>query len=82
MQFKLEVITIGAAYFGYFVAAIVALGLLAQDDVPASVVEYAHQVVFVTSGPALWLHALRLHAAGLRGAPPSDPSGSFFTPTT
>ena len=49
MQFKLEVIIIGAAYFGYFVAAIVALALLAQDEVPAGVIEYAHQVVFVTS---------------------------------
>ena len=49
-KFELEVWIIAAAYFGYFVAAVVALALLGQDDVPGGVIEYAHQVVFVTSG--------------------------------
>jgi len=50
MKFELEVWTIAAAYFCYFVSAIVALVLLGMEDVADGVIEYAYQVVFVTSG--------------------------------
>ena len=50
MKFELEVWIIAAAYFGYFVSAIVALVLLGMEEVSDGVIEYAQQVVFVTSG--------------------------------
>lgn len=49
MEFKVEVWIIAAAYFGYFVSAIVALVLLGMEDVTNGVIEFSHQVVFVTS---------------------------------
>jgi len=49
MKFQLEVWTVSAAYFCYFVSAIVALFLLGMEDVSGGVIEFAHQVVFVTS---------------------------------
>lgn len=50
MKFETEVIVIGAAYFGYFVAGAVALALLGAYPADDPVLEYAYQVVFVTSG--------------------------------
>ena len=50
LKFETEVIVIGAAYFGYFVAAFVALVLLGTSPKDDTVLEFAYQVVFVTSG--------------------------------
>lgn len=49
MRFEHEVWVVGAIYFGYFVAALVATVLLAAQPADDDVLEYAYWVVFVTS---------------------------------
>ena len=49
LKFEYEVWVVGAIYFGYFVAALVAAVLLAAHPADDGVLEYAYWVVFVTS---------------------------------
>ena len=50
MPTRTEIIFTAVIYFGYFVAAAIAVGLLAQQPSEAGALEYAYLVVFGTSG--------------------------------
>ena len=74
MKFELEVWIIAAAYFGYFVSAIVALVLLGMEEVSDGVIEYAQQVVFVIGAhsqridaPEVWRCEFEVGYLPLRG---------------
>tara|TARA_Y100000768_G_scaffold276587_1_gene212119 strand:+ start:4403 stop:4864 length:462 start_codon:yes stop_codon:yes gene_type:complete len=85
MDFKTEVIFTAVIYFGYFVAALVALVLLGVQPLEDGVLEYAYYVVYVTCGLHFGATAYGFARGywqgeeyALNGLLPVEPKWAFF----